>query len=62
MQKSSDIASSLSALMKVEQLQGVTQQFSQELMKVTILDLVKIKQTSERFFVLFLFRWVLWMK
>lgn len=35
MQKSADIAQSLSALMQVEQLQGVSQQFSQELVKVS---------------------------
>lgn len=34
MQKSAEIAQSMSALMQVEQLQGVSQQFSQELMKV----------------------------
>ncbi len=34
MQKSAEIAQSLSELMKVEQMQAVSQQFSQELMKV----------------------------
>jgi hypothetical protein len=36
MQTSSQIAKSLSELMKVEQFQGVSEQFSQELMKVII--------------------------
>ena len=34
MQKSSEIAQSLSSLMQVEQMQGVSQQFTQELVKV----------------------------
>jgi len=34
MEKSGAIAASLSELMKVEQLQGISQQFAQELMKV----------------------------
>jgi len=34
MQKSSEIAHSLSELMKVEQLQGISEEFSKELMKV----------------------------
>jgi hypothetical protein len=34
MQKSSQIAQSLSDLMKVEQFQGISEQFSRELMKV----------------------------
>lgn len=34
MQKSSEIAQSISSLMKVEQMQGISQQFSQELMRV----------------------------
>ncbi len=36
MQKSGEIAHSLSELMKVEQLQGISEQFSRELMKVNL--------------------------
>ncbi len=36
MQKSSQIAQSLSELMQVEQFQGVSEQFSKELVKVRV--------------------------
>lgn len=49
MQKSSEIAHSLSELMKVEQFQSVSQEFSKELMKV-IEDTKKMIDRSNRFF------------
>jgi len=36
MQKSGEIARSLSELIKIEQLQGISEQFSKELIKVEI--------------------------
>jgi hypothetical protein len=54
MQKSSQIAQSLSELMKVEQFQSVSEEFSKELIKVKIPNSYPHAMVS--------FRWVLLVK